>query len=328
MNISNQKDVIFQFFGSLPIVSETETDIDSRVEHYLDILNAVSDVFDETVYVVDFKPPCFRFVSPKGIFLCGRSSDEVMRLGYEFYPEVIHPKDIQHVAKYHQVIVDYFSHPKIPLQDLAYIIFNFRLREYQGKMILSHKVMPFLVVNNRATMAICSVSRSADKKPWDMYAYHNGKEPVRYRYSFGSRQWIPEPIAKLNQQEWLILNLSCQGIKGEEAAKIIGISHSYLRSAQSAMFEKLDVDNMTQALIFVQNHKIIVEPNQRKKKEQPKVRRKMTQDKIQRIQKRLDKGESINSIAIQENTLESNIRYYVDTGKLKKNESNSQIDSN
>ena len=313
----NSKEVISQFFGSLPIVLETGRNTDARIEHYLELLKTLSDAFDETVYVVDFNPPCFRFVSSKGIFLNGRSSDEVLRLGYEFYPEVIHKKDFQHVAKYHQVIVDYFSHPKTPLRDLAYITFNFRLREYYGKMILCHKVMPFLVVNNRAKMAICCVSRSADKAPWNMYAYYNGKESIRYRYSFGNSQWIPEPMIKLSQQEWLILNVSRQGVKGEEVAEIIGVSHSYLRTIQSSMFEKLDVDNMTQALIHTQNHRVIVEPNQRKEKEQPKPKRKMTPDKLQRIQERLNNGETVNSIAKRENVGEYTIRYHKKTRNLK-----------
>ena len=322
----NQKDVISQFFGSFPIVLETENDTDASVECRLELLKTVSDAFDETVYVVDFKQPGFRFVSPKGIFLCGRSPEEVMRLGYEFFREVVHKEDFPLVAKNLQVIAEYFSHPKTPLRDLAYIVFDFKINGYKGKLMLSQKVIPFLAVNNQAHMAICCVSRSTGKTPRSIYAYHNGKESIRYRYSFANRQWIPEPLLKLSQMEWDVLNVSRQGLKGEEIAKVVGISYSYLRHVQSAMFEKLEVDNMIQALIYLQNHRIIVEPNRRKQKKQPKVRRKMTPDKLQRIQERMNKGEKINSIAIQEDTLESNIRYYVDTGKLKKIEPNSQND--
>ena len=54
----------------------------NNIEHYLELLKSVSDAFDETVYVLDFKRRCFRFVSNKGIFLCGHTSDEVLQLGY------------------------------------------------------------------------------------------------------------------------------------------------------------------------------------------------------------------------------------------------------
>jgi len=199
----------------------------------------------------------------------------------------------------------------------VHIVFDFKMRGYKGKLWFSLKFMP-LIVGNQKQMAVCTVSRSTCKTPVrSIYAYHKGKESIRYRYSFGNRQWIPEPVVKLNQMEWDILKVSNHGIKGEEAAKIIGVSHSYLRSVQSAMFEKLEVDNMTQALIFIPNHRIVVEPNQRQK-QQPKIRKKMTPEKLQRIQEQLNNGESVNSIAIQEEVSESNIRYHLNAGKLKR----------
>ena len=61
-------DAISHFFGSLPIVLETETDSEPNIECCLELLKTASDAFDETIYVVDFKRRCFRFVSSKGFF--------------------------------------------------------------------------------------------------------------------------------------------------------------------------------------------------------------------------------------------------------------------
>jgi len=49
-----------------------------------------------------------------------------------------------------------------------------------------------------------------------------------------------------------------------------------LTNEASAMFEKLEVNNMTQALLFTQNHRIIVEEqgNQKKQGKQPKPEKK------------------------------------------------------
>jgi len=43
----NQKDMVYQFFGSLPIVSEEEHDIDARVEDYLDLFDIMNFTTDE-----------------------------------------------------------------------------------------------------------------------------------------------------------------------------------------------------------------------------------------------------------------------------------------
>ena len=315
------KDVISQFFGSLPIILETGSDTDVRVEHYLELLNTLSDAFDETVYVVDFKQQCFRFVSGKGIFLCGHSSDEVLRLGYEFYPKVIHPKDYQLVARIHQVVLNYFSQPDLPLCDLAYMVFDFRLCEYKGRV--SHKVMPLLVVNNQVLMAICIASRSASKKSGNLFAYCNGKEDVCYQYSFDDDLWKQEPMIKLTPNEWDILNVAKQELTGEEIADIFGASHQDLRNTLTSIYRKLKVRTRKQAEIFANNHRLTIEPDQNRNRKKPierpdgkKKRRTMTPEKLQRIQEALNKGESNRSIAKQEEVTEFMIRYAKKKGKF------------
>ena len=81
------------------------------------------------------------------------------------------------------------------------------------------------------------------------------------------------------------------------------------------MFERLDVDNMTQALIYVQNHQVVVKSDGKVKK---KPRREMTEDKFPRIKARLNNGESYRSIEGMEDVDESTIRYHIKTGNLKK----------
>jgi len=320
-----EKDVISQFFGSLPIILETEDVSEPNMECCLELLKTASDAFDETIYVVDFRRRCFRFVSNNGIFLSGRTPDEVQRLGYEFYPEVIDPKDYQLIARIHRVVLDYFSQQDTPICDLGYIVFDFKINGYKGKVRLSHKVMPLLVVNNQVLTAICIVSRSVSKKSGNLYAYYYGKEGVCYQYSFDDDLWKQEPMIKLTPEEWKILSVAKQELTGEEMADIIGTSHQDLRNTLTSIYRKLKVRTRKQAEIFANNHRIIIEPdknrNRKKPKEQPKgkkQRRKITPDQFQRIQEGLNKGESVNSIAKRENLRESNIRYHKVRGKLKK----------
>ncbi|MDR1122331.1 MAG: LuxR C-terminal-related transcriptional regulator [Dysgonamonadaceae bacterium] len=303
---------------------ETENKTDDSVEYYLALLKTVFDAFGETVYVVDFKRRNFRFVSNRGIFLCGHSPDEVKQSGYDFYHEAIHQKDYQLVAKIHQVIVDYFSHPDTPISDLAYIVFDFRISGYKGKLMLSHKVMPLLVVNNRVLTAICIASRSASETSGNLIAYYNGNKNFCCQYSFENELWEQKPLIEISSEEWDILNLSKQGIKEKEIADIIGISHQVLRNILSSIYRKMNVHSKIQAVIFAVSHRLNIKPEQGrirgKTKELPKGKkqRTMTLEKLQRIQVALNKGESVNSIAIREDVSESNLRYHISTGKLKR----------
>jgi len=316
------KDIITQFFGSNPIVSEAKTESDAK-ECCLDLLKNLSDAFDETVYVVDFKRQCFRFVSNKGIFLSGRTPEEIQRLGYEFYPEVIHEKDYKLFARIHQVILSFFSQSDSPICDLAYMVFDFRIRGHNGKVWLSHKVIPLLVENNQVLMAICIVSRSASKTSGNLFAYYDGKEDICYQYSFNDDLWKQETMIKLTPEEWEILSVAKQELTGDEIADIIGISHQDLRNTLTLIYRKLKVRTKKQAEIFANNHRLTIEPDQNRNRKKPierpdgkKKRRTMTPEKLQRIQEALNKGESNRSIAKQEEVTEFMIRYAKKKGKF------------
>ena len=286
----------------------------------MEFLKTTSDLFEETVYVVDFHQQNFRYVSNKGLFLCGRLPEEILQLGYKFYTEVIHQEDFQLVAKIHQVVLNYFTHPDTPIHDLTYMVFDFRIRGYKGQLRLSQKVVP-LMVNNQVRMAVCCVNRSVSETSGNLFAYYNGKKDIRYQYSFEGERWEEEPMIKLSRQEWDIISLSKQGITGYKIADILGITHQTLRNAQTGIFQKLNTNSMTQSVIFTGNHRInVVSDRCNSRKEGKKPHRKMTPDKLARIQEELNSGQSVNSIAKRENIAESLIRYHLTNGSLKKHQ--------
>ena len=303
------------------LVEIAETKSDTDIERYLEVLRPLSHAFDETLYVIDFKRKCFRFVSNKGIFLLGYKSDEVMKLNYNFYREVVNKKDYPFFEKAIQVVEEYFLYPKTSIEDLTYIVFDFRIKGYKNKVMLSHKFMP-LIVNNQAIMAICSVSRSASKTPGNLYAYYNSEKKVCYQYSFEGERWDTVPMIKISHTELDILSVIKHGIKGKDASDILGIEHQHMRNILTPLFERLDVDNTVQALIILQNHRVNVEAdNKKKSKAESKInkpRKKMTLDKLPRIQARLNNGESYRSIASKEDISVFTIWYAIDKGKLKK----------
>jgi len=292
-----------------------------KIEYWLELFSIASDVFEETVFVVDFKHRCFLFVSNKGIFLDGHSSAEVLQLGYDFFQEIIYPKDYQLVENCLKVTVDYFSHPDTPINDLSYVVFDFRLRGYKGKLRMCLKVMP-LVMNNQFQIVVCNVNRSMSKSSGNLIAYYNDKYDICFQYSFENERWNPKPLINLKQIECDILNFSKQGLSGKEMADIIGINEQSLRNIQNIMYHKINVCSTMQASIFAKNHKYVKTGRSylRKKVEKltktKKNRKKMTQDKLMHIQDMLNNGESIRAIAKKEDISEFMIRYAKKNRKL------------
>ena len=297
-----------------PMITEAE------IDPYLVSLRAVSNFFDDSLYVVDFKRRIFHFVSENGIFLCDRSPKEVLNLGYAYYPKLIHQEDYQMAKRIHKEIVRYFSHPA-SLNDLIFVKFSLRLHKDSGLM-MQHKVTP-VIVDNQARLAICTVNYTKDK-PGNLYAYHRNTD-VYYRYSLKSGRWKQEPVINLKLREKKILELSKAGITRKEIADLLGISLNTLRNNETVIYNKLNVRTREQAGRFASDNRLIFVPDQNNNNKEPvklpngkRARRTMTPEKLLRIQKALNDGQSINSIAKQENVSEFTIRYAIDKGKLKK----------
>jgi hypothetical protein len=113
------------------------------------------------------------------------------------------------------------------------------------------------------------------------------------------------------------------------------MSYDALRHSIKNIFKTLDVSSMKEAIVYAAGHLILFDaasyecdensdnpqlPRKRKNKENKgkKQRRKLTDEKLQCIQIRLNNGQSGNSIATVENISRSSIRHAIDSGKLTK----------
>ena len=311
----NPKDVISQFFRSLP-VALTEGGTDVCVALYLELLKTVSEAFDETVYLIDFKSQRFHFVSSKGIILNLLPFEDELLSNFDFY-QIVHKKDCPLVEIMFQAVIDYFRCPNKPILDLAYFVFDFLITGYKGRIRMSNKIIP-LVVNHQTQLAVGNLARSTEKTSGNLFAYQNRIEDIRYRYSTGEKKWIPEPLLHLNLLEWNILNVSKQGLTGEQMADIIGIKHQYLRNVQSLMFENMEVENTMQALLLIQSHRIVVkpEPSKRKRTKEKRSRKIMTPELLRRVHELKKEGKSNRQVAKLLDISEFMVRYWKKDKKL------------
>jgi len=250
---------ISPFYNSFPIIAEErEVEVDEYLNDYLNSLKDASNLIDDSIYVVDFHKRCFRFVSDKGIFLCGRSPLQVMQSGYEFYKELVHHDDYEMLVEIYRAVLSYFYHQDTPVHDLAYVVFDFRLHGNRGLLMASHRARP-LIVNDQVRMAICTVSLSMNKTPGNLYAYYNDQD-FCYQYSLERKRWKKEPMIHLRQREKNILEFSRAGITKNDVAEILAISPNTLRNKEAAIFEKLNVHSMMEAVNYAINHRLIFVP--------------------------------------------------------------------
>ena len=53
-----------------------------------------SSIITDSFYVLDIVQKQFCYIKPDNLFLCDHSVEEAMRLGHDFYTQIIHPDDL------------------------------------------------------------------------------------------------------------------------------------------------------------------------------------------------------------------------------------------
>jgi hypothetical protein len=127
----------------------------------------------EAVYVIDIQKRCFKFVANHNFFLCGHSLEEVMKLGYDFYPKVIHPEDIPLLTKMYSAVLNRL-HNTDEIKDIEYFSCTFRIKSFpqHGKKpnyVMAHqKLKPLTTYGQINKFVLCLLSISVETKPGNL----------------------------------------------------------------------------------------------------------------------------------------------------------------
>jgi DNA-binding NarL/FixJ family response regulator len=297
---------------------------------------ALASICRGSVYVFDFQENCFRYINNHDLFLCGHSADEVKRLGYSFYPEIIHPDDMPLLKKIVRRILKTGRNTK-QQNDMHYFSCTVRIRMYpqQGKqphyLTSYHKMVP-IFENGRIRFGVCLLTCSETKTTGNsnrdlgnLRLYYKDNE--RYdEYSFKNRKWKTYKIEHLTEIEKIILIRAMCGESNTSLAAKLCMSNSKLAHILTELYQKLGVKTMLQALVHSINHSLLFRrssgdddvPKSENRKTKKERRNKLTPEVLKHIQTCLDSGQSIRSIAKEVEVSESAIRKAISYKKLTK----------
>jgi len=245
----------FSFSNAVSGISEEEY---QKVNLFIDTLEAVSRITNNSFYIIDYFKKNFLYVSDNPLFLCGHTAEEVKSLGYMFY--------LNHVSEEEQVMLieinragfEFFN--KIPVEDrLQYTIsYNFHLKNKNKKQtLINHKLTPIrITVDGRIWLAVCIVSLSSRDTVGRIEMRKKG-EFLHWEYSKTKRCWKEEKGISINDKEKEILSLSIQGYTISEIADKVCLSLDSIKFYRRKLFEKINVRNITEAIAFASIHKLI-----------------------------------------------------------------------
>ncbi|MDR2585328.1 MAG: helix-turn-helix transcriptional regulator [Prevotellaceae bacterium] len=279
-----------------------------------------ADICSEAVYVIDFEERCFLFVGNNDILLCGHSTEEAMKLGYGFFPRIVHKDDLPFLIEVQTAILKRLDEIT-DLDILNYFSFSIRLGRHSKYIMVNHKIKP-VHIDGQLRYGVCLLSYSVLSVPGSLRThYYQGTHHEEYLPK--RKKWERNKGQALTYREHEILVLTSQGKTSRMIANTLCISYNTLRNLKSSIFRKLNVHSMTQAVMYAFIHRLIFvtatdSSNQKQRKSTviTKRRRPITAEKLSRIQGLLNKGRSVNSISKEVDVSEFSIRYAIKTGKL------------
>ena len=152
------------FFSPLPRRMEIPDEDYAQAQVCVAMADALSRTTNHSIYLIDYNRRNFLYVSSNSLFLCGRTPEEVQRLDYSFYLEVVPPEEIQTLQAINEAgFRFYYAQPLEKRMDFI-IEYDFHIRASDRHThLVHHKLTPVLLSpQGDIWLALCVVSAHTD----------------------------------------------------------------------------------------------------------------------------------------------------------------------
>lgn len=229
----------------------------ARAHGYVEAIKAIVKIAYESIYIIDYVAQNFLYVSPNPLFLCGLSPEKVMELGYGFYITHVPENELQMLLKINAVGFQFFNRQPKEERHLFSISYDFHIINNGESVLINHKLTPLAMdKNGHMWLGLCYVSISNNDCAGNIQVRKSGQSSY-WCYEPEIDRWIEKEGIKLTDREKEVLMLSARGLTVEEIAVRVHRSKDSIKSRRRAIFEKLGVSSISEAIAFAVNYKLI-----------------------------------------------------------------------
>lgn len=249
---------IEDFFSFINKVDDVSKEDQKQAVNYLESIDAFARTTYKSLYVIDYQKKGFDYVSDNPLFLCGNTAEEVKKMGYAFYFKHVVESDLELLLKINTIGFEYYERVPVEERKNYTISYDFHLINKAGeKTLINHKMTPlFLTAEGKLWKAIAIISLSSENKSGNIRVTNNKDNKV-FTYDLDGDFWKETEVVKLTSREKEILQHSTRGYTISEIAEAIFVSPDTVKFHRKKLFEKLDVANISEAIAYATNNKLI-----------------------------------------------------------------------
>jgi DNA-binding CsgD family transcriptional regulator len=239
------------------ILTVSETEYQQIAPIVIDSIAAVARTLYPSLYVIDYNRKDFLYVSDNPLFLCGCTSEEVRKMGYDFYLKYVPEEEQEMLTEINTVGFDFFG--KLPVNEKAKctITYDFHLVKGGKAMLINHTLTPILLnQEGRIWLAVCAVSLSSRSTSGHI-ALHITNQSDFWKYSLKNKLWTKHKRVILTEIEKKILALSSRGCNMQDIAEKIHVSLDTIKFHRKNIFKKTKAQSISEALLYAKNYRLI-----------------------------------------------------------------------
>lgn len=244
------------FIVSNSVYNITEEDY-QKIHILVNATKAFARSTHQCVYVIDYFKQNFLYVSENLAYWCGLDSDKIKSAGYQFYLDYVPEKEQQMLLEINKKGFDLFN--EIPLAErLDYTIsYDFHIIHGRKLRLVNHHLTPMVLTKDgHIWLALCTISMSTRNTPgYIIMKKYDSKS--YYEYALEKHKWIKKEGITLSEAERDVLILSAQGYTMNDIADKLCKSVDTIKAYKRALFSKLEVKNITEALSYATNYKLL-----------------------------------------------------------------------
>ena len=229
------------------------------VKHLVTDIDIFARTTYKSVYIIDYYKQNFLYVSDNPIFLCGMTANEVKELGYNFYIKQVSPEDLLLLLEVN--IAGFQFLQKVEREEISdyTVSYDFHLinKDSNKKRLINHQITPLrLTKNGKVWLALCTVAISSENKSGNITMSKN-KSTEYWYYNRENKKWEKKSQPELKDIEKDVLILSAMGFTMSEIASEVDRSFDTIKAYRKNIFEKLGVDNISEAISLAMNYRLI-----------------------------------------------------------------------
>ena len=249
---------IGDFFSFINRIDDISVEDKKQAVNYLESIDAFARTTYKSLYIIDYEKKGFDYVSDNPLFLCGNTAEEVKKMGYAFYFKHVIKEDLELLLKINTIGFEYYERVPVEERKDYTISYDFHLINKKGeKTLINHKMTPlFMNSEGKLWKAIAIVSLSSENESGNIKVTNKKNNKVFY-YDLKGNFWKEIELVKLTRREKEILKHSTRGNTINEIAEAIFVSSDTVKFHRKKLFEKLGVANISEAIIYATNNKLI-----------------------------------------------------------------------